>query len=528
MVCGFYAILPAEKSSDTILYQRSIDALTGRGPDSQQYVLGSWYFLGATRLQIEGGDSSGQQPMNSLSGNSALVYNGEIYNYKELSRLYFSTQEFRSDSEFLIEFLERFGSSKLKELNGMFAFVFLNLREKKVLAVRDRLGVKPLYYRTDGAKIEFASNLKAIISQTKNLELNLEAIEVIKIFRSTPFGQTIYSKIQELPGGTLMEASCNQTIRIEKIEPWWNLRDYYDEHAVDKDELFSKFELACKLREHRVLPAGLFASGGIDSFLVGTTLTHELATIYVDSVKDSDFDSKNSKYLFDIAKMQIRKVHPPSSGWRPMLERVVRKNLNIVSVENALVLSEMSKVLKQKGLKIALTGDGADELFFGYEELSFMLISGEIDYDDFFSLYNYGKTVRRKRDEIRAIANDAFGMTKEDYNSPGVFLKWFWIKVHLRTLLTRLDESTAENSIEARSPFLDFNLVEYAASLRPQTLMNGKLGKWPLRELAYERGHKKALINKKNTFKVSHGKSFENYSEFIDFQKMLILKELSK
>jgi asparagine synthase (glutamine-hydrolysing) len=498
--------------------QKSLRSLQLRGPDQSNTYIENYFYAGATRLILTGDKFQGSQPCKSYSGKSVLLYNGEIYNYKELSKMYFNNLTIESDTQFLVEFLETFRFSKLHELNGMFSLVFIDLSNKSFFAARDRLGIKPLFYRKEGSSFHFASTIASLIELNKSVTINQNSIQSIKLFRTPPIGKTIYDEISELPAGSIYDPT-----NTPEIINWWKISDYYDDHKVEDDLVQDLLDDSIQLRSHLKLPMALFSSGGIDSFLIGRKALHSKSLLFQEAAQKADFETNNSVFLERISGLRPMYFQTSKESLNQRKTEFILRNLSLVPVENTLIIELMAEWLSQNNFRLVYSGDGADELFLGYERISSRFLSSELTIDAFLREYFYCKCeFNISGHPPTEILKRDFGMTSDDMRSKETFLKWFWIKVHLRPLLHRLDVGTANFSVEARSPFLDFRLLHYALSLRSDGIVENGFGKMPLRRLAFKHGHLKALTNVKRAFTTGKNSVFTNMNDEIDQQSRIL------
>src|SRR5690606_39030395 len=206
-------------SINSILLESQLDLIKHRGPDASALVeteLGpNKIFLGHTRLSILDLSEAGNQPMFTDCGNYGIVFNGEIYNHKEL-RKKINGIEFngQSDTETILYYLRKFGINAVKEFNGIFAFAFLDKIKQKLYLVRDHLGVKPLYYYIDGKKLIFGSEIKVIkYSRDYNNEIDTNSLHSLLTLRYNPAPQTLFKGIRKLEAATYLEYDISGTVK---------------------------------------------------------------------------------------------------------------------------------------------------------------------------------------------------------------------------------------------------------------------------------------------------------------------------
>ena len=269
-ICGFVGL------ESPGLVDRMTDSLDHRGPDDRGTFVDGDVALGHRRLSIIdlGG---GHQPMISADGRYVLVYNGEIYNYAELRRdLIARGASFRteSDTEVLLQLLERDGTAALHRLNGMFAFALFDTRERELLLVRDRIGIKPLYYIADGGRLLFASETKALLHETRwDRDLNPHALRDYLVFRYVPGPVTLFRNVRRLPPGSFLRFHRGEV----QVERYWSppeaSRRQDRPEGEYLDELEELMERSVRRRLISDVPVGAYLSGGLDSSTIAALMT---------------------------------------------------------------------------------------------------------------------------------------------------------------------------------------------------------------------------------------------------------------
>ncbi|MGI8426116.1 MAG: asparagine synthase (glutamine-hydrolyzing) [Actinomycetota bacterium] len=336
--------------------------LSHRGPEASAVTSFGGCALGHTRLRILDLREVADQPLGNEDGTVWAVYNGEIYNFRELrAELSSSGHRFKTDgdTEVLVHLYEQHGADLLKRLRGMFAFAIWDEPRRKLLLARDRLGIKPLYYSQDGSDLRFASEAHVLVEP--KAELNQQALAGYLRFGWVPSPQTIFDSVQELPPGHLLEWSEGQTSIRQ-----WAQTPHLNRGRPNADSLSEA--LTDSLSRHLVadVPVGLFLSSGLDSVALATLASkggHPLRT-YTVAFDEGPGESEE-------AAKQARRLGLPHEVIRlscaDILENLPRiiADMDQPTVDGVNTWA-ISRAVKQAGCTVALSGLGGDELFSGY------------------------------------------------------------------------------------------------------------------------------------------------------------------
>jgi asparagine synthase (glutamine-hydrolysing) len=484
-----------------------------RGPDEEGVYLAAGVALGMRRLSIIDLDG-GRQPVSNEDGSVWVVFNGEIYNYRELRQQLMRrghTLRTSSDTETIVHLYEDFGPRCVDHLRGMFTFAIWDTRRRQLLIARDRLGIKPLYYAELDGGIAFASELKPILQLPEvGRSLNWQAVSHLFTFLATSSSQSIVDGVRKLEPGRLAVAK-DGALRIER---YWDVDFEPDEHATEEELVAQLRELlieSVKLHEISDVPFGAFLSGGIDSSAVVGTM----AGLTSDRVKTFSIGFAEAEYD------ELRHARRVADAFgTEHHELVLRPDVVQIAEDLAWYLDEpfgdtsaiptyMVSQLAAEHVTVVLTGDGGDELFGGYDKyvteqrerrfarvpgpirkvmgaighalpegtrgrrfLQHMALDGSRRYLDASTLF--------RADEMRKL------FQSEAYEQIARFDPWADALSHLRgmdadwmsaiqycdlntylplDILTKVDRMTMAHSIEARPPLLDHKLVEFAAKV---------------------------------------------------------------
>jgi len=440
-------------------FLNALQLMFHRGPDNQSYINNNGVFLGHTRLSIIDLNPRSNQPFRC--GNLLMIYNGEVYNYKELISEHALDVTTKSDTEVVLLMYRKYGSSCLDYFNGMFALIIYNEDTGDIFIARDRLGIKPLYYYNSGDEWIFSSEIASIL-ELKNSEFDEFGIRQYKKLRMTIKGYTIYKDIKAFHPAHYWYNG--------KFTMYWDL-NIETKEPPDDDELKWLIEDAINIRKRSDVPLGSYLSGGLDS----TILTYVLRPNNTWTV---GFEELNEFEWSDLANSKIKTVHHKTivdkDTFLETAKWMIDKRCEPLSIPNEVLIYLMTKDVKKKNTVI-LSGEGADELFWGYDRI--FKWAHKVNYfnmKEFDEKYCYGT---HSDDEVINFALE---------NIPGdkVINKiaYFFQIYHLQGLLRRVDNSTMQCSVEARVPFVDHRLVELLAGT-PFSWRMGVSFKEPLKRI---------------------------------------------
>jgi asparagine synthase (glutamine-hydrolysing) len=456
-----------------------------RGPDAGGIYIENNLGLGHRRLSIIDTREVSNQPMHSNSKIWHLVFNGEIYNFEEIkSQLNYNFKTI-SDTEAIVAAVEEKGLDWfINQANGMFAIALYNSETKDLFLVRDRLGIKPLYFYNDGDNFIFSSEIKAILSSgLVDAKFNEEAVDEYLANRYIRAPYTFFKNIFQVNSGTYLWVNKNLTIVENKywdIPDAFNMASEYNEEEIMKgfDDELNK---AIKYRLIADVPLGTYLSGGLDSSLI-TAITalkkkEKVNTYTIGFEEINEFEY--SEVIAEKYKTEHHEILMQKEDYMSNWERLINFKDAPLGVPNEIPLAVMSNKLKEK-ITVVLSGEGADELMGGYGRIyraPFDYVNEdkkESFYDYFISKYDY--VPRSMRDQListpKSYRNEFDTEIKADFskisNEESVFK--FFHKYHVKGLLQRVDMTTMQTSVEARVPFLDHNLIEYSYRKIPYDL----------------------------------------------------------
>lgn len=460
------------------------DSIRYRGPDDQGIIAGPGWALGNQRLSIID-LAGGHQPFVSDDGNITVVQNGEIYNHVELAESLKKDGypcRTHSDTEVLLRLYERDGIAFLPKLNGMFAIAIHDRRTETLYLVRDRIGVKPLYLLDDGEELLFASEIKAILAAGRKPLIHTEALHHFLAFNYVPPPFTLYQGVQHLMPGHCLSIGKSGI----KQWQWWNLADVQPEQNRTEaswiEEFNSILDDAVRLRLRADVPFGAFLSGGVDSStIVGLMSRHmrEAARTFCIGFEDPKYDE--SGFAQEAAdrfgcRHTMERVDPDMLAIWPLAIHHCDQPHGDISFLPTYRVAQLAA----RHVKVVLTGDGGDELFAGYDKYRDFFAKQAAWQDDlpvfqrnyFSSISLFGDQARHSlytplmRNEIRGM--DSFNLAKvhfdavphQDRINQALFLDMQLLLSGNN--LVKPDRMGMAVSLEARTPFLDYRMMEFA------------------------------------------------------------------
>lgn len=561
-MCGVAGVLRWDEQNESIAVQNMIAALSHRGPDAEECKHLGPITLGHRRLSIIDLNIAANQPMHDAEGRGIIVYNGEIYNYRELReelRSVGETFSTDSDTEVLLKGLARFGESFLPRVIGMFALAFWDFRKNILLLARDRLGKKPLFYFESSWGVVFASELTSLrLYQGVPSDINPNAIIGFLSVGYTPTSECIINGVKKLPPGHVATVEMGQHVQIKE---WWNLSEVvhdrkawnsFDEAVEYLDELIDK---SVKCRMISDVPLGAFLSGGIDSAVVVNAMRRGAGTsslnTYTMNFADKSFDEGPAAH--ETAESQgvenhQRRVAPDFATTLPEIIRFCDEPFADTSIIPFYHLSSFAS----ENVKVALSGDGGDELFAGYETYvadklhrtarmfpswlldaagslsnnclkpSFQKVGLDYKVRQFLSgchlppneahyhwrnIFNDEQiTQMLSQQEVEENGVKAFQMTEPHMEMIGgddwlTRYQYFDIKTWLvDDILVKVDRMSMAHSLEVRTPFLDHRLVEFALSIPENWRLKGFQKKHIFKCAARRRLDAKIIARSKSGF----------------------------
>lgn len=587
-IAGIVQLLPTS-GIDPGCVRKMVSALRHRGPDGEGYYESEGVSLGHARLRIVD-LNSGDQPIRNEDGSIWITFNGEIFNYielrKDLERLghRFYTE---TDTEVIVHLYEEYGEEFVHRLNGQFAFVLWNVREKKALLVRDRAGMLPLYFALSGNKLFFASEVKALFASGKIAPAaDPNGLDQIFTFWAPLAPRTAFKGVSQVCPGEIITVHGGD-VSARKYWQW----DFPDQSDLSREpveplaeELRELLTDATRLRLRADVPVGAYLSGGLDSSAI-SALVREigLSDLETFSIGFSDGALDETVHQSEMAKWLGTRHHTvrsePGDLATDFPECLSFTEVPVLRVSPA-PMRDLSKLVHDCGYKVVLTGEGADEVLGGYDifkeakirsfwaaqpESTFrhMLLSKLYPYMEqskhvpsAYVRAFYGRDLDRSKDlifshlprwhmtsqikvffsdELRA-SIDSDPITELQASTPPEWQSWHPFNraqyVEARTLLpgyllsSQGDRMMMANSVEGRFPFLDHRIIEFARRVHPILKMRVLNEKYLLKRAMVGRLPELTLGRSKQPYRAQDAKVLlDSHSEEIRY--LLDSKQIS-
>jgi asparagine synthase (glutamine-hydrolysing) len=502
-MCGIAGIIDTNGAVPEIDLLRQMGSiLSHRGPDGHGTYSGPGVGLSHRRLSIIDLSTDGHQPMSNGDGTVWLVYNGEIYNYRELTvELEHLGHRFRtrSDTEVIIHAYQEWGSACVDHFNGMFAFALWDERKKRFFAARDRLGIKPFYYFFDGRRLVFGSEIKALlVDPAVTVRPDEETIRKYLIFGNSIGETTWYQGVNKLPPGHKLEL-YEGTLQVQE---YWDVKfqlDYSRKEELFVDELRELLTDSVHLQLRSDVPVGAHLSGGVDSSTVVALAARELNNLHTFSSAYAEGPAYDERHYIDIVSQQFGTRHHvvlPSAEDLPRLLPMLIWHMDEPVIGAAILpMYRVSEMVQRQGIKVVNGGQGADESFGGYPpyfvHAAYNLINsfkgrqrgpwselGRLPqyfskggaFSRFSARLNFGSGTPAWIRNVKTIRNESLDYTElMKQKMPGLqpfeLASYLDLKHYLPGLLQQEDRMSMAWSIESRVPLLDHRIIELAARM---------------------------------------------------------------
>jgi asparagine synthase (glutamine-hydrolysing) len=529
-MCGIFGIYCNDKSADISMQmvEKATNKMAHRGPDDVGFYFDKGIGLGHRRLSIIDLSHSGHQPMFNEDGHVVIVYNGEIYNFKEIQKdLIAKGHKFKSDcdTEVIIHAYEEWGEDCVQRFNGMFAFALWDSKKRKLWIVRDRLGIKPLYYYTDKLHFIFSSEIKPLMETGLiSMALNEKVLDSYFSVGYVPAPDTMFKNIYKvMPGHYIM-------VKDDKITE----KEYWDFAEVEQSDLNFEsalehlknlFHDSVQKRLMSDVPLGVFLSGGLDSSAVvaemGIIVNHPINTFTVGYDKNLGVSEENYAEMVASSfntKHYVFKLEPEK--FFSSIETMVDYSEEPIVESAAVALYHIAKLARNNAI-VVLSGEGSDEILAGYPLYKFMNQINQIQkvlparfwaflkflrillpktkykkYFDWLTLTledRYQGTSGYLTEGLKKeLYDNDFFKNKGDYlvstfdryfnkvrHKPDIINKMLYVDTKtwlVDDLLVKADKMTMAASVELRVPFLDYRIVEFATSLPSSFKYNKRNG----------------------------------------------------
>ena len=513
-MCGLYGYsINGEDVSNPLV---NLNTLIHRGPDQWAYWSNKELFMGHRRLSIIDLSEKAKQPMINKDENIIISVNGEIYNYLSIRKRLIDKYQFKSnsDSEVILHGYNEWGIDKLlNEIDGMFAIVIYDLKNKKLYLARDRVGIKPLYYSFINSQIVWGSELKAIVShynKSNFLELNNEAIFDFLTYLYIPTPKTMYKNVFKIEPGHYIDFDLSSK-NINKKQ-YWNLEVIEKDIKINDAKEKLRFLINQSIKEHMIsdVPVGFFLSGGLDSSIVTASASKFSNEIEAFSIGFDVAEHSELEYAELVAskldinhKKKILSLDDTENSFNNLYKWYDEPFGDTSAFPTNLVAA-----FTKKSATVALTGDGGDEIFGGYKWYDFFSKSINYNFSNFNKIRPLIHSLSRKsstfinkflkrldllfmndlekyafymgnmRDDYKNVYKKEFEIN-DDYDDLWYFRKFYKPELPIFTrlqyldfhtylhddILTKVDRATMAVSLEARVPLLSRSIIDFSFSL---------------------------------------------------------------
>lgn len=568
-ICGVWEPVATEGRVETALIGRMRDQMQHRGPDDA----GDLIFddnrggLGFRRLSIIDLTAAGHQPMHGCTDQLWLVFNGEIYNHANLReglQLRGHHYTSRTDSETILHLYEERGLDFVHDLEGDYAIALWDSRREELILVRDRIGVKPLYFYHQDRRFIFASEIKAILQHPSvTADVDEQSLYHYLTFLTTPAPQTLFKNIKKLPAGHLLVAKRDGTINVSQ---YWDALPpvTFTERteAEHKAEILRLLRASISKRMMSDVPFGVFLSGGVDSSanvaLMSEQMSRPVETFTV-GFSDAEYlnELESARRIARQFGTNHHEVIISEKEMQGFLPELVFHQDEPIADPVCVPLYYVSKLARDSGTIVVQVGEGADEIFSGYENYvkhlriyeNFwqhaqrvpqglrraisgvtrpaleaigkkpqavellrrweadepLFWGGAVVYDETRKGRVLSAELRERFDELSslAIVNSYLELIERERPQSDFLARMIYLELKLRLpelLLMRVDKITMATSVEARVPFLDHHLVEYAMGLPRSLKVSGTSGKHILKQALEEILPRDLLYTRKRGF----------------------------
>ncbi|MEA2056529.1 MAG: asparagine synthase (glutamine-hydrolyzing) [Patescibacteria group bacterium] len=550
-MCG---IIGFSGPQDQTKLTQGLDLIEHRGRDERIALHVDSFNLGMNRLSIQD-LTKGYYPFKFKS--KYLIFNGEIYNYPQLKKQLVRqgvNLKTNCDAEVILPLYEQCGTKAFNMIEGMFAIAILDTKNNQLVLARDRAGQKPLYYFFENNQFYFSSEIKVLLKYARSKKVNHDALPTHLKYGQIPSAQTLVSKIKKvLPAHYLVYNSENKTIETKK---YWQVKIKKD---VKSAGLVQKLDdLLRAAVEKRLLsdcPVGGFLSGGVDSSLITHYAACKIKNFKTFSISFPNAGYKNESSFAQLATNHLGTNHTEitctADKVKPLIEDIAQRADTPIADPAILPTLLLAKEAR-KSVKVVLTGEGADELFGGYhryqkyilhEQLKFLFrknivkkISSKLPLIKKVSQAHDWKTYsplnlfnEKEIDYILINKHNPPALLDVDYNlsttNPLLFMQLADFKSYLpEQLLMKVDKLTMAENLEARAPFLDSQVIQFALNLPQKQKIRFFQSKFLLRKVASQYLPPTISWRVKHGFSVPLGSWFRNELQDHVYNSLDILK----
>lgn len=546
-ITGFFHQKNKELSLDVLNIMR--DTLAHRGPNAKGSLLIQKCGLAHRRLSIIDLSAEANQPMQTENGNFTLVFNGEVYNYKEIKNtllekgIVFKTV---SDTEVVLKAYQYWGEKCLNKFNGFFAFAIYDKQKNELFIARDRIGIKPLFYYYSNGNFAFASELKAIYKYPGYQKvINKTALSEVINFQSITGFNSIFENTYTLPPGHFLRITANDFSISEywKVPAPSNNNLSYQENVNLSAELIKN---SVQKRRMADVPFGAFLSGGIDSSLIAAILMDQNKKLDTFSIGFENKKFNEAPFAKEVASFLGTNHHEEIITIQKAKDVVTKipEFFDEPFSDSSAISTFFVSELAAKNVKVALSGDGGDELFWGYNRyelaiklnsylrkvpnflkpllaysiaylpisshkrllqfLNLTIKNNDLRYFALWSFTNFTESSLEKMINADIESYRSFLLLSEKYNHKELdILPTCDIINYLpNDILAKVDRTSMANSLEVRVPLLDHEIVEFSASIPFEQKRNNNIPKAILKDILNRYVPKRLVKRPKKGFEI--------------------------
>lgn len=535
-MCGFVVIVKKKNNFflSEIEKREILFSQQHRGPDVSKYKKQDNLFFFHNRLKIIDLSNRSNQPFKSEKTGNIIVFNGEVYNYKELKeKINYRKFYSKSDTEVLLYLYEVFGERFVKLLNGIFSFVIYDRKKNKLIFARDRFGVKPLYFYQDIQKIVLSTEARPILKINKEFKANYSEIKNY-ISTGTLYQKrnTFFKNIYLHPASTISELNLKK-FKIIKNKKYWKLKKNKSEKCKNFEEFYKKFKIkfreSLKLNLVSDVNVGLLHSSGTDSNFIKRFIEKDLKK----KINSYTYGWKNKRYdeiklLKKIGYKINRKNSIILNGTQILkkLKEMIRNCEGPIGGFGTAGVYNLMKIIKKNKTKVVLSGEGGDEFFLGYLNLKIIFLrnlykknkelffrelkkfnklnnKNFTNVKDFFSFskkFLSGSLFTpdgRSVEDLDLVTNIEKTKKVKKQLSSNAIVKNYVESIKLPKLLSFLDKCSGAHGVECRVPMLDHNLVSFIFSNEDTFKIKNGITKYPVTKWL-EENNSKYFISKLN------------------------------
>ena len=582
-IIGYYS-QAEDKNKIAIAGKKMLELLSHRGPDQQNTICSGHFSGGVARLSIES-IKHGSQP---IEDNTYIIgFNGEIFNYKELIQKYFPSIKINSEIRLLLELWKKKGKNFIHLLNGQFAIFIYNKKTKEIFLFRDPFGIRPVFFYKDKNKFLFASEIKSLISVLKrSFEIDEKSLKQISMFWTNLGSQTSIKDIYSLKPGHYLEKKKNKINIISYYKnPSFDTKYInYNKNNLEK-ELYDQISGSVRNQIHGEVGHACYLSGGIDSSSIAYLLSKEINDLDTFSVEfeNKDYDeSKTQKIVSKFLKSKHYSIKIKKGDIAKIFPKVINSAETILFRTAPAPMYLLSKLVNQLGHKVVFTGEGADEILYGYDiffenrirnfwkkdlksKLRPKLLQKLYYYlpqfknsryfeilKDFYKItlnrnnYNFFYSHFVRWSQFNQV-NKYFNLSDTENLEENLFIeiknnmpiKFFDLNndektqyLEIETLLSGYllssqgDRMTMANSVEGRYPFLDKNFVRFCSTLNPKIIAPGIKSKNLFRNTFKNKLPNEITLKPKVAYQAPEAKSFLDH-EFLSKEAEEFIENIS-